>query len=118
MISVGVTQPGNSDAVFNTPANDFVGEAGRNDKLCAHLNSQLALVQVYDGACANQNVGAVLSNSLNALGSAGGAEGDLHSVDAAGSHSLSQGNCVLNLVQNDNGDYDGVCQSFHYSHDL
>ena len=35
---------------------------------------------------------------------------------AAGSHSLGQRNCVLNLVQNNNGDNDGICESFHYSH--
>ena len=104
-----------SDAVGDTVAHDLIGEAGRNDELGAHLDGQLALVQVDDGAGADQNVGAVLGNSLDALGSAGGAEGDLHGVNAAGGHSLCGGDGVLNLVQNDNGDDDGVGESFHYS---
>ena len=88
-----------------------------DDELGAHLDGQLALIQVDDGAGTHQNVGAVLGNSLDTLGSAGGAEGDLHGINTTGGHGLGGGDGVLDLVQNDNGDDDGVCESFHYSHD-
>ena len=112
----GDTAGSDGDAMLDAVADDLVGEAGGDDELGAHLDSQLALVQVDDGAGADQNVGAVLGNGLDTLGSAGGAEGDLHRVNAAGGHSLGQRHCVLDLVQNDNGDDDGICESFHYSH--
>ena len=61
-----------SNAVLNAVANDLIGEAGGNDKLSTHLDGQLALIQVDDSTGTDQNVGAVLGNSLDALGSAGG----------------------------------------------
>ena len=112
----GDTAGSDSDAVLDAVANDLIGEAGGDDELSAHLDSQLALIQVDDGAGTDQNIGAVFSNSLDALGSASGTEGDFHGIDAAGSHSLSQRNSVLDLFQNNNGDDDGSCESFHYSH--
>ena len=48
---------------------------------------------------------------------AGSAESNLHGVHATGSHCLGSGDGIFYLVQNDNGDDDGVCESFHYSHD-
>ena len=110
-------QEADIQTVLDAVANDLIGEAGGNDKLSTHLDSQLALIQVDDGTGTDQNVGAVLSNSLDALGSAGSTEGDFHSVDTAGSHSVGQRNRILNLLQNNNGNNDGLCESFHYSHD-
>ena len=103
------------DVVGHTPAHDLVREAGGDDELGAHLDGQLGLLHIDDGAGTNQDLGAVVGNSLDALGSAGGAEGDLHGVNTTGGHGLGGGDGVLDLVQNDNGDDDGVGKSFHYS---
>ena len=102
----------NGNAVLNTPTDDFIAEAGGNDELSTHFNGQLALLQIYDGAGAYQNIGAVVGNSPDSFGSACSTEGDLHSVDAAGGHSLCGGDSILNLVQDNNGNDDGISQSF------
>ena len=66
-------------------------------------------------ACAPDAIRAVAENCPDVLVGAG-TEGDFHGVDAAGSHSVSQRNGILNLLQNNNGNNDGLCKSFHYSH--
>ena len=114
-LSGGNAAGGHGNVVFNTPADDLVGEAGGDDELGTHLDGQLGLLDVDDGTGTDQNVGAVFGDSPDRIGSAGGAEGDLHGVNAAGGHSLGSGDSVLDFVQNDNGDDDGVCESFHYS---
>ena len=65
---------------------------------------------------ANQHVGAILSHSLDALRSAGSTESDLHSIYAAGSHSLCGGDSVFHLVQYNNGNNNRVCESGQYIH--
>ena len=89
-----------------------VGEAGGDDELSAHFHSQLCLLYIDDGAGTHANLGAVLSHCLDRLGGAGSAEGDLHGVYAAGSHSTSGGDGVFCTVQNDNGHDDGISESF------
>ena len=37
-------------------------------------------------------------------------------INAACGHCLCGGNSVFGVVQNNNRDNDGVCESFHYSH--
>ena len=102
---------GNGNVVFYTPCHHLFAVAGGNDELGAHFHCQLALLQVHDGAGTDQNIGAVFSNSADGFRCAGGAEGDLHGVNTAGSHGLGSGDSILDLVQNHDGDDDRVRQS-------
>ena len=102
---------GDGHAVVHAPADDLLVKAGRDDELGPARHGLLALVQGDDGAGPHQHVGAAVGHGLDGVRGGGGAEGDLHDVDAAGEHGLGGGDGVLGVLNDHHRHHAGVPQS-------
>ena len=94
---------GDGNMVFHAPAHDLFVKAGRDDELRAGFDGLLALLQRDDRARADEHLRAALADGPDGIGSGGGAEGDLHHVDAACDHGLRRRDGVLRMFQHHNG---------------
>ena len=106
----------NGNVVFHAPAHDLFVKAGRDDELRAGGDGLLALLERDDRARADEHLRAALADGLDGIGSGGGAERDLHHVDAACGHGLRRRNGILRMFQHHNGHNPRTGKSGCYIH--
>ena len=88
---------------------DLGVKAGGNDEGSTGSHSAVSLILGQDSAGAQQHIGQLLMDLLDAILGAGGAEGDLRSRQAAGHQGLAQGQGLIHAVEsNDRNNADLV----------
>ena len=79
----------------DAPTNHLSVKTGGDDELCAHGNSQFALIQVQNCTGTNQYIGAVFCNSLDGIGSGSGTESDFHDINTPAAMAFAVGTASL-----------------------
>ena len=79
-------------------------KAGGHHEGSAGVDGAVSLVNGQHSAGAQQHIGHLLVDQLDALLSAGGAEGNLSGRQAAVRQSLAQGQGLIYTIESDNGD--------------
>ncbi|MPM13514.1 hypothetical protein SDC9_59871 [bioreactor metagenome] len=109
---------GDRHAVFHAPCHDLFAVAGGYDELCSRFHGGFALLQRYHRACAHQHIRAPFRHGGDGVPRGGGAEGDLHDIDASGQHGFRGGNGVSRVLKNHHRNHAGLMQSFQNFHNI